>query len=245
MNLKLTAIQMDSYVKIQRLPTLQELANTLEKDIEENGEIEYVHIQSKNNELSSLSADINIGNSSSIYTKLKEFPYEFEINDSLQLASIDGVSLTVDADSEDENVTLSKKQYSSILDRLSALENNNSNNSTSEIYSKEETVIGTWINGKKLYRKAVDIPEEKESESGVKFYTIDIPNVEYVTVDVSHSFIYVNTPEYIPIVNIWDSGNTGGYTILPHADNFTFQWYRTYWKKFPATIVFEYTKTTD
>lgn len=52
--------------------------------------MEYVLTQSK----AHASLDkIDTTNLSSIYTKLKEYPYEFEINDSLQLASIDGVKV--------------------------------------------------------------------------------------------------------------------------------------------------------
>ena len=52
-----------------------------------DNEIEYVTESSK---LSSIEYNVNSDNPSTIYTKLKEYPYEFEINSSLQLASIDG-----------------------------------------------------------------------------------------------------------------------------------------------------------
>ena len=44
-------------------------------------------------------------------------------------------------------------------------------------------------------------------QKGVKVYTINIANVEYITVDETHSFLYATTPEYIPIKNIWDTAN--------------------------------------
>ena len=117
MNLKLTVIQMNSYTKNQRIATLQETANILSED----SEIEYVDTVSKNSstETASLTADINIGNSSSIYTKLKEFPYEFEINDSLQLASIDGVNLI--ASNDDSTVTVSKEEFESLKNEIRSL----------------------------------------------------------------------------------------------------------------------------
>lgn len=82
-NLKITTSQIDIYGKEQRMPTLKELSLSLGKD----NEIEYVTESSK---LSSIEYNVNSDNPSTIYTKLKEYPYEFEINSSLQLASIDG-----------------------------------------------------------------------------------------------------------------------------------------------------------
>lgn len=83
-NLKITNSQMNSYATSQRMPTLQELADDFCKD----NEIQYVTLESK--KIASVEK-IDVGEATSIFTKLKEYPYEFEINSSLQLASIDGV----------------------------------------------------------------------------------------------------------------------------------------------------------
>lgn len=99
-NLKITNSQMNSYGRNQNELTLQDLAN----DFCEDEEIEYVELNSK--KLASLSK-IEIGKNKSFFTKLKEYPYEFEINGSLQLASIDGVNI-----SKEEN-DYSNKNYSS------------------------------------------------------------------------------------------------------------------------------------
>lgn len=86
MNLKITNIQIENYTENETLPSLQFLADKLCED----NDMEYVLTQSK----AHASLDkIDTTNLSSIYTKLKEYPYEFEINDSLQLASIDGVKV--------------------------------------------------------------------------------------------------------------------------------------------------------
>lgn len=73
MNLKITNMQMEKYAKEQRMPTLQEFADGLCED----NEIQYVQLQSK--KVGSLSK-IEVGEAESIFTKLKEYPYEFEIN---------------------------------------------------------------------------------------------------------------------------------------------------------------------
>ena len=85
-NLKITNTQMSTYAKEQRMPTLQELANNFCED----NEIEYVTLESK--KIANLEK-IDVGESTSIFTKLKEYPYEFEINSSLQLASINGIKI--------------------------------------------------------------------------------------------------------------------------------------------------------
>ena len=88
-NLKITNIQISSYAETQELPNLQYLADKLCED----NDMEYVLTASK--EHASLDK-IDVTNLSSIYTKLKDYPYEFEINSNLQLASINGVKVSYD-----------------------------------------------------------------------------------------------------------------------------------------------------
>lgn len=87
MNLKITNIQISSYAENQELPSLQYVADKLCED----NDMEYVLLESK--KTASLDKII-VSEGKSIYTKLKEYPYEFEINSSLQLASINGVKVT-------------------------------------------------------------------------------------------------------------------------------------------------------
>ena len=102
MNLKITNIQIQSYAENLKLPSLQYLADKLCED----NDIEYVAANSKR--YASLDK-IDTTNISSIYTKLKEYPYEFEINSSFQLASIDGAEIQSQTNSksiidESENI---------------------------------------------------------------------------------------------------------------------------------------------
>jgi len=107
MNLKITSKQMQTYADHQRMPTLQEFADVLCED----NEIQYVELESK--KVATLDK-IEVGDATSIFTKLKEYPYEFEINSSLQLASIDGIQIASN--------TVSSEQYNEILNRLAVLE---------------------------------------------------------------------------------------------------------------------------
>lgn len=80
-------MQIEVYSKEQRMPTLQEFADGLCID----EEIEYVELKSKG--IAALEK-IEVGENTLIFTKIKAYPYEFEINSSLQLASINGVKVS-------------------------------------------------------------------------------------------------------------------------------------------------------
>ena len=109
MNLKITSIQIENYTENKTLPSLQFLADKLCED----NDMEYVLTQSK----AHASLDkIDTTNLSSIYTKLKEYPYEFEINDSLQLASIDGEKVaTVPTNDKDTIGSMTKAELTELI----------------------------------------------------------------------------------------------------------------------------------
>ena len=86
MELKITYLNMVSFGENTRKATLQELADGLCAD----EEMQYVLLESQ--QTASL-APIEVGEAKSIFTKLKKYPYEFEINSDLQLASVDGVKV--------------------------------------------------------------------------------------------------------------------------------------------------------
>lgn len=95
MNLKITNLQILHYAKTQTLPNLQYVADELCED----KEIEYVLLEKQ----SVADKDkITVGENESIFTKLKEYPYEFEIDKSLRLASINGVKLADNTNNSEE-----------------------------------------------------------------------------------------------------------------------------------------------
>ena len=108
-NLKITNSQIKAYGKNKRMPTLQELAN----DFCEDEDIQYVELESK--KTASLEK-IQVGESNSIFTKLKQYPYEFEINGNLQLASIDGVRIATT-----DTVTIPKEEYEELKNKVENL----------------------------------------------------------------------------------------------------------------------------
>ena len=231
MNLKITSIQIENYTENKTLPSLQFLADKLCED----NDMEYVLTQSK----AHASLDkINTTNLSSIYTKLKEYPYEFEINDSLQLASIDGVKV---ADNKNGEVTLSKEQYDSILNRLSALENTNlvSNNN----YSSEEQVTGKWIDGKPLYRKVYTYTGAitENTKHVLDTVSFDIDRLIKADITTKNSIgtqllpgTYVEGGAVHATAACFDKTNKQFYIISDGS-----------WPNMGATIIFEYTKLND
>lgn len=138
MNLKITNIQISSYTESQELPNLQYLADKLCED----EDMEYVLTASK---AQASLEKIDVTNFSSIYTKLKDFPYEFEINSSLQLASIDGVKVannptqipegyikpegTIQITKKSKNIDVSNYQYAD----------------TSKLYTEDEVSSGKGL----------------------------------------------------------------------------------------------------
>lgn len=123
MNLKITNIQIASYIEKKEMPSLQELADGLCED----NEIEYVLSESK--KTGSLDK-IDVGEATSIFTKLKKYPFEFEIDSSLRLASINGVKLaTTDTQIQSEIEKL-KTKVSELSDSIDVIKEKNANDST-------------------------------------------------------------------------------------------------------------------
>lgn len=82
-NLKITTAKINKYAEKQEMPTLKELSEILKED----SEIEYITATSK---VSNVEYNVPSENPTAIYIKLNEYPYEFEINTSLQISTIDG-----------------------------------------------------------------------------------------------------------------------------------------------------------
>lgn len=200
MNLKITAIQMKSYTETQQLPNLQYLANNLCED----NDMEYV--RKKETEVASLDK-INVKDVTSIFTKMWKYPYEFEIDSSLRLASINGVKL---ADNDNTN----------ILERLEnmelAIKNLQEENKSLKSANEELT---TRIN--KLENEKTSITREKLTKSN--YIASDIPTVLNITdrsieIELSSSIENYKYLEFqVDIRNA--SGYTGHKTILLSTEN--------------------------
>ena len=107
-NLKITNVQISKYTEAQRMPTLKELADNFCEDNDFEKVVEKTEVGS----LTKISNE----NPTAIIAKLKAYPYEFEINSSLQLASIDGVKVaTVPVNDDDTIVSMTKKELKKMI----------------------------------------------------------------------------------------------------------------------------------
>lgn len=119
--------------------------------------------------------------------------------------------------------------------------------SSSDIYSTEETVIGTWIDGQPLYQRTFEITTTTTDTRKYLSDELGLTNLKNVWIDESASFIDYNgiTKAGIQSVNTFLS--TGDYkTCYIDANgrlalktgsgaNMTLYW----------TVTLRYTKTTD
>lgn len=147
LQLKITGIQMDEYGKNQEMPDLEKLGNALGED----EQITYVTAKSKKLGSENNVCDIvDWTNVSVIYTKLKDYDYEFGINDSLQIASIDGVSVITNT-AKVSDTGLTDEQFNALKQEILSSEDLKSNmypvgsmyESTNNT-SPEELFGGTW-----------------------------------------------------------------------------------------------------
>ena len=151
-NFKITKVQMAKYVEEQRKPTLKELADNFCED----DDFEYVQETTRVASLTKIANE----NPTSIYTKLKEYPYEFEINSSLQLASVDGVRIaSVPENDGDSIVTMTKSELDSYIE--SAI------NSKLQEYSKTTDISSTYATKDEINNNEVVTTELQDIASGV------------------------------------------------------------------------------
>lgn len=118
-NLKISNIQIGSYLETQKLPNLQYVSDKLCED----KEIEYVELGKK-----IASTKIDVKGYSSIYTKLKEYPYKFEINSSLQLASIDGENIIDNNQTIENRLAKLEQEVTNLKTENELLKRNTTNN---------------------------------------------------------------------------------------------------------------------
>lgn len=111
--------------------------------------------------------------------------------------------------------------------------------STGEVYSTEETRIGTWIDGKPLYRRVLQFQSPGNSNTPVVVYS-DFTIANYTPVHL-YGIIFA-TNSTLPLncaitesVGLYVHNSNGIMMNIKHA---------TYQSK-PVTLIAEYTKTTE
>ena len=95
MNLKITNVEMSAYIEKHRLPTLKELADNFCEDDDFDKVVEKTEVASLEK--------ITNENPIAIIAKLKQYPYEFEIDSNLRLIGVDGVKIAQNDEQNDQN----------------------------------------------------------------------------------------------------------------------------------------------
>lgn len=188
-NLKITTAQMNKYAEKQEMPTLQELADTLYED----NEIQYVALESKIGD----KEKVIVGEKTSIYTKLNKYPYEFEINSSLQLASINGIKIA--NQNNDEEL---KKLQNELDNYKKAIAESLTKNGVET--AKEDSIETMTQNIDKIFlagvhSKFIKVAENVSSRYVQNINVSDNPNYKKFSVDnfviVNKQMNYVNVAE--------------------------------------------------
>ena len=151
-NFKIANSIMKKYTEEQRNPTLQELAN----DFCEDDEIEYVELESK--KLASIDK-IEIGENKSFFTKLKKYPYEFEIGNTLKIVKIDGEKIEDKTDYGD--IAVSSEEVKQLKVKLEETQNK-LNECQKEFGEYKKTITETLTNNG--VETKVEEPKEKVAQ---------------------------------------------------------------------------------
>ena len=115
---------------------------------------------------------------------------------------------------------------------------------TSDNYSTDEKVVGTWIDGKPLYQKTISftVPSGSPFEGNVT--DIDINNAENLNIVNG----YVNQGHEWNSLNTYYTSNCYIYTGIRYESSNNKYYLRMKqigWNNKPAIITIQYTKTTD
>lgn len=233
MNLKITQAQITSYSETQKMPDLQYLADRLYED----KEIQYV--KRKEKEIATLEPVKIVSEDDSILTKLNAYPYEFEIDSKLRLASIDGVKI---ADNETSYIELKeeinklKENIQSQTEEIGKLKQTIQNQETEMHTLKNETILNKRV---KLLNAPVEIPivsgndtnkdiQLNTSIEGYKYIEIQLDvkwnnaaistgsgnHLERTVIIAKEQLTYNNSNT----VN-WTNGSTFGIYTIGYSDN--------------------------
>ena len=218
MNLKITGIQIESYTESQTLPSLQYLADKLCED----NEMEYV--LKKGKKQANLNK-IDVSDVKSIFTKIKKYPYEFEIDSGLKLASINGVKIAENnSENDDLRATVEEMKIA-----IESLQEENKNLKSRLQTLEDETIVNKRVN---LMNTIKEIPLSYKTGSQLN---IDIPlsssikEYKYIEIDYdvhrnvvttdgglfeSTIFISTNEIEFYDSNTInWDNNSTFGISV--------------------------------
>ncbi len=110
-----------------------------------------------------------------------------------------------------------------------------------QVYSQEETVIGTWIDGKPLYRKTISF--NMPSQAGSAYQICDLTYLNIENVSFLNGICNFSSNSFT-IMSSYAAPTTYAYIYV--SDNFLqVNFAGTSFLSRPCTATLEYTKTTD
>lgn len=107
--------------------------------------------------------------------------------------------------------------------------------SADEVYSTEETVVGTWVDGKPIYRSILTF-----NNPGSSYVYLPLQNIEHIINYYGHAksnrmFYYYIIPNSLSYLRLFESKNVPEFMLQSSTD----------FADSTVTLVLEYTKTTD
>lgn len=127
---------------------------------------------------------------------------------------------------------------------LNKIENELENLDKLSTYSTNETKIGTWIDGKPLYKKTFSF-NELQSDGNEHFYDLGIANIKSVT-NLYGTYQFSQEDIYVPINFYNFLTKEGTYMFVSNISSTGCR--ITYNSNLSSTLIYitvEYTKTTD
>ena len=149
---------------------------------------------------------------------------------------VNGTNIIIEESGDNISMNLSSAYNTNLQQEIndSFKENN--------IYSTDETIIGTWINGKPIYRKVVQYNKTSNGQVDLNLSTYGIENVENIWLN-QNSFIKTNANEY-KAVNTYESDSYFTFCTFSSTNSLRLSsnsgYARGLWN-----LIIEYTKTTD
>lgn len=204
MNLKITNIQIESYTEKQEMPNIQYLADKLCDDMD----MDYVELTTQIKKQASKEKTylplIEVEEGGSIFTKLQQYPYEFEIDSELKLASIDGIQIGDNSNQKEiEDLKAMMEDMQKTIHDLQA-EVQQVKQEKINYAVNQEKKIGKWYDGTDMYELCLPITIPNASKEGdlQAKNTINLQEYNIKECNVVEGFA-VLTNNYIAPLPVW------------------------------------------
>lgn len=116
------------------------------------------------------------------------------------------------------------------------------NLSTNDVYSTEEQVVGTWIDGKPLYKKTLEFTKITDCQLTESLATLDIDNL---VVDDAGSFFITDANFILPLNMSHTLDDYARVYFYKNNSSIYIEFGSVYTMSKDIYVTIKYTKTTD